>query len=173
MPFRFIREDAIKYPREVVEKHLLRFKPMNYNRFMWWRSHTDGNIPLSKKSPLKDRIENGDFGESSYKWQAQLALYNALDKVDLKTHSCHNQLEILQVDLARYKRLMEDFNKEESSRLESLYKSFTSKFQITKDDLIDLLCEWSGDLVSFYIYMCKNYDTNITKTNKRGRPKKT
>ena len=87
MPFKFIREQSIKHSRDVVEQNLARYQPLNYNRFMWWRSHTDGIIPLSKRATLKERITNGDFNESSYFWQAQLALYNAKDKM-IKRGSC-------------------------------------------------------------------------------------
>ena len=83
MPFKFIREQSIKHSRDVVEQNLARYQPLNYNRFMWWRSHTDGITPLSKRATLKERITNGDFNESSYFWQAQLALHNAKDKINL------------------------------------------------------------------------------------------
>ena len=66
MPFKFIREESISQSREVVDKHLSRYQPINYNRFMWWRTHTDNIKPLGKRALLKDKIINGDFNESSY-----------------------------------------------------------------------------------------------------------
>lgn len=174
MPFNFIREQVISQPREVVEANLSRYQPLNYNRFMWWRSHTDNIKPLGKRATLKDRIINGDFNESTYFWQAQLALYNAKDKVDLNKHNHQDQLEILAVDLARYKRLMEDYEKEENSRLEALYDAFTSHFQMTRQELIDELCEWNMDLLSYYNY-CNEFKRTTPAANRksrRGRPKK-
>jgi len=174
MPFRFVREDAIKLPREVVEKHLAGYKPLNYNKFMWWRSHTDGVTPLGRRAQLKDRIINGDFGPSTYFWQAQLALYNAKDKVNLNTDDYQKQMEILAVDLARFKRLMEDYEKEEFGRLDELYNAFISTFKITRDELENELANWPGDLLSYYEY-CTEFKYTTPAANrksKRGRPKK-
>jgi hypothetical protein len=156
MPFSFIREEVLRHDRDVVDANLSRYQPLNYNRFMWWRSHTDGIKPLGKRATLKARIENGDFNESSYFMQAQLALHNAKDKVNLNIHNHSDQLDILSVDLARYKRLMEDYEKEENARLEALYDAFTSCFLITRQELIDELCEWNMDLLDYYNY-CKEF----------------
>ena len=174
MPFKFIREESISQSREVVDKHLSRYQPINYNRFMWWRTHTDNVKPLGKRALLKDRIINGDFNESSYFMQAQLALYQAKDKVNLNKHNYSDQLDILSVDLARYKRLMSDYNKEDNERLEALYEAFTSYFKITRSELIEELCNWSGDLLSYYTYCTKfKYETPLSvRKSKRGRPRK-
>ena len=174
MPFSFIRESVLVHDRDVVMSNLSRYQPLNYNRFMWWRSHTDGIKPLGKRATLKDRIVNGDFNESSYYMQAQLALHNAKDKVDLNRHDHSDQLDILSVDLARYKRLMEDYEKEENTRLEELYDAFTSHFQITREELENELCEWPGELLSYYDY-CKEFRKSTPYANRksrRGRPKK-
>jgi hypothetical protein len=114
--YSFIREGNIKFSKEVVDKHIKKLQPLNYNKFMWWRTHTDKVVPLGKRAPLKDRILNGDFNPSSYFWQAQLSLYTALSKIDLTKHDQHRQMEMLAVDLARYKRLMQDYEKEEPAR---------------------------------------------------------
>ncbi len=174
MPFSFIRESVISQPREVVEANLARYQPLNYNRFRWWRSHTDNITPLGKRANLKKRIVNGDFNESTYFWQAQLALHNAKDKVDLNLHDHSDQLDILSVDLARYKRLMEDYEKEETARLEALYEAFTKTFNITREELENELCEWPGELLSYYDY-CKEFKKTTPYANRksqRGRPKK-
>ena len=175
MPFNFIREQSIKHSRDVVEQNLARYQPLNYNRFMWWRSYTDGIKPLSKRVTLKERIVNGDFNESSYFMQAQLALHNAKDKVDLNKHNLSDQLDILAMDLTRYKRLMEDFNKEDNARLEALYNSFISTFNMTRTEFIDEICEWTDDLLSYYKHCMKfkYVASNTNKKLKRGRPKKT
>ena len=174
MPFSFIRESVLKHDRDTVESILTRYQPLNYNRFMWWRSHTDGITPLGKRANLRDRIINGDFNESTYFWQAQLALHNAKDKVDLNRHDTADQLEILAVDLARYKRLMEDHEKEETGRLEALYDAFTSHFQMTRKEVEEELCNWPGELLSYYDY-CKEFKYETPAANRksrRGRPKK-
>lgn len=174
MMYPFIKESCIKHSREVVEKHISRLQPLNYNQFRWWRTHTDNVKPLGKRHPLKDRILNGDFEPSSYFWQSQLALYTARDKVNLKTDDHQKQLENLAVDLARYKRLVEDYEKEEHERMTSLYDAFTDAYQITKEELEEAFLRWSGDILSFYEY-AENFFTKTpaeNRKNRRGRPPK-
>ena len=174
MRFSFIRESVLRHDRNTVEANLARYQPLNYNRFMWWRSHTDEIKPLGKRAHLRDRIKNGDFNESSYYMQAQLALHNAKDKVNLNQHDHSDQLEILAVDLARYKRLMEDFEKEETARLEALYEAFTKTFSITRTELEEELCNWPGELLSYYKYCMEHKYTTpyANRKSNRGRPKK-
>jgi hypothetical protein len=173
--YSFVKENNIRFSREVVDEHIKKLSPLKYNRFMWWRTHTDNVTPLGKRATLKERILNGDFNPSSYFWQAQLSLYNALDKVDLTKHDRHRQMEILAVDLARHKRLMQDFEKEEPSRLKDLYDAFTSAFQLTRDELEEKLLQWPGDILGFYESCCSFLRTTPAenrKNNRRGRPKK-
>ena len=75
--YRFVKEDSIHHSKEVVMSYINKLKPLKYNRFLWWKTHTDGIEPLGKRAPLKDRILNGDFNPSTYYWQAQLSLYTA------------------------------------------------------------------------------------------------
>lgn len=173
--YNFIRESNIRFSKEIVDKHIKKLKPLKYNKFMWWRTHTDNITPLGKRAPLKDRILNGDFDPSSYFWQAQLSLYTALDKIDLAKHDQHRQMEILAVDLARYKRLIQDYEKEEPARLEALYDAFTSAFQVTRDKLEEELIQWPGDILGFYEYCCmfmRNTPAENRKNNRRDRLKK-
>jgi len=176
MPFNFIKESCINHSREIVEENISKLQPLNYNQFRWWRTHTDNVKPLGKRAPLKDRIMNGDFEPSSYFWQAQLALHTAKDKIDLNHHDVQYQLEILAVDLARYKRLMEDFEKEESQRMGDLYDAFTSAYQITKNELEEAFLKWPGDIASFYgmaeEFFRKTPSENRKNMRGRGRPKK-
>ena len=176
MPFSFIKESSINHSREVVENHISKLQPLNYNQFRWWRTHTDNVKPLGKRAPLKDRIMNGDFEPSSYLWQAQLALYTAKDKIDLNHHDVQYQLEILAVDLARYKRLMEDFEKEESQRMGDLYDAFTSAYKITKSELEEKFLNFNGTILDFYNYAEQFLYTTPAENRKnmrgRGRPKK-
>ena len=176
MPFSFIKESSINHSREVVENHISKLQPLNYNQFRWWRTHTDNVKPLGKRAPLKDRIMNGDFEPSSYFWQAQLALYTAKDKIDLNHHDVQYQLEILAVNLARYKRLMEDFEKEESQRMGDLYDAFTSAYKITKSELEEKFLNFNGTILDFYNYAEQFLYTTPAENRKnmrgRGRPKK-
>ena len=146
MAYRFIKESNIRHSREVVMEHIKKLQPLNYNKFMWWRTHTDKVVPLGKRAPLKERILNGDFNPSSYFWQAQLSLYTAKDKLDLTIHDSQYQIELCAVDFARHKRLMEDFEKEETSRIDALYDAFTDAFKITKEELEEKFLKFSGTI---------------------------
>jgi hypothetical protein len=172
--YSFVKQGNIKHSREAVMEHIKKLQPLNYNKFMWWRTHTDKVVPLGKRAPLKDRILNGEFNPSSYFWQAQLSLYTALDKVNLETDDYQKQIEILQVDMARHKRLMEDFEKEEPARMEALYDAFTSSFRLTREELEEKFLNWSGDIMSFYNHAENFLYTTPAENRKRmrGRPSK-
>jgi hypothetical protein len=167
--YEFIKKSCINHSREVVEERISKLQPLNYNQFRWWRTHTDNVTPLGKRAPLKDRITNGEFEPSAYLWMAQYALYVAKDKVNLKTDCHQKQLENLAVDLARYKRLMEDYEKEESQRMEALYDAFTSAFRLTREELTEKFLVWSGDIASFYDYANEFFYTTPAENRKRGR----
>jgi len=174
MAWRFIKEGSLKHSREAVMEHISKLQPINYNQFMWWRTHTDNVKPLGKRAPLKDRILNGDFNPSSYFWQAQLSLYTALDKIDLSKDDHQMQMEKLQVDLARHKRLMEDYEKEEPARMEALYDAFTTAYKITREELEEKFLNFNGTILDFYEY-AENflYRTPAeNRKNMRGRPPK-
>ena len=174
MGYNFIKESSIKHSREVVMGHINKLQPLNYNQFMWWRQFTDNVKPLGKRATLKDRITNREFEPSTYFWQAQYALYQAKDKVNLQTDDHQKQMENLAVDLARHKRLMEDYEKEESQRMEALYDAFTSTFKLTRDELTEAFLKWPGDIASFYNYAHEFFHTTPAENRKtmRGRPKK-
>jgi hypothetical protein len=176
MAYNFIKETSIRHSREVVMKHIKPLQPLNYNKFMWWRTHTDKVVPLGKRAPLKERILNGDFNPSSFFWQAQLALYTAKDKLDLSYHDSQYQIELCAVDFARYKRLMEDFEKEETTRMAFLYDAFTDAFKITKEELEEKFLQFHGTILDFYNYAEQFLHTTPSENRKnmrgRGRPPK-
>jgi hypothetical protein len=172
--YAFIKEGSIRHSKETVMEHIKKLQPLNYNKFMWWRTHTDKVVPLGKRALLKDRILNGDFNPSSYFWQAQLALYTAKDKLDLSKHDTRFQLEIAGVDFQRYKKLMEDFEKEETNRMLALYDAFTAEYRITKEELEERFLRFHGTILDFYYYaeeFLYKLPAGVRK-DMRGRPKK-
>jgi hypothetical protein len=173
MPFNCFLDNFITQPEEVVAKELSKLQPLNYNKFMWWRSHAQKGHPLGRRAPLKDRILNGDFDFSCYYWQAQNTAIQARKKLNLDKDDSQAQYEKIRIDVARYRRLMIDFQKEESARLEELTTAFTTSFKITEKELLDRLCNWNGDLLGFY-YSLDEFGTPLpVEIRKRGRPKKT
>jgi hypothetical protein len=157
MKYKFVREVAISHDLDTVQNHLKGLRSLNYNPFFWWRLYTDDIKPLKKSSPLKDRILNGDFNPSTYYWQSQLVLHKAYEKVNLEKDDYQTQLEKIRLDLARHKRLVEDFEKEENSRLNMLYEGFTSSFKISEGELKEKLINWEGNIIEFYYYIEEFY----------------
>ena len=172
MPFNCFLDTFITQPEEVVDKELSKLKPLNYNKFMWWRTHSQPGVPLGKRAPLKDRILNGDFDFSCYYWQAQSAAIQARKKLDLDKDDYQSQYEKVTVDVARYRRLLADFEKEENARIEAILDAFTTSFKISREELLDRLCNWSHDLLSFYESLDEFGTPTPTEIRKRGRPKK-
>jgi hypothetical protein len=71
---------------------------------------------------------------------------------------------------------MEDFEKEETSRMEALYSAFTDAYQITKEELEEKLLNFSGTILDFYHYADNFLRTTPAENRKnmrgRGRPPK-
>ena len=95
---------------KIIKKEISKLKPLNYNQFRWWRRFDSKNQPLPRKSKLIDRIKNGDFDFSHYFWQAQLCELEINEKLIEYKGDIQKLIEKNGVDLARRKRLWEDFN---------------------------------------------------------------
>ena len=149
-------------PKSTIKKQLSNYKKLNYNRFMWWRWYDEKNKPLPNKADFRDKIFNGDFNLSSYQLQAYLCEH-MLD--DLQQESSDGELdhtsEKVRMLKARRKRLLEDFEKDENSKLESLYKHFEKYFNITKEKVIEECLECSGELIDLYYIIEDKYERKI------------
>jgi hypothetical protein len=154
--YSFIKESNIKYSKQTVLKQLQNFKPLKYNKFYWWRTHTDNITYLSKKSTLLSRIQNGDFNPSSYLWQSQLVLHLAKEKLNLFKDDYEKQIELLNLDIIRYRKLVEDYEKEENFRLNSFYEAFCKEFSLSKDDLDQKISNFNGTILDLYNYLKTN-----------------
>ena len=157
---------------ELVLKEIKKLKPLNYNKFFWWRRFTTHNKPLSNKASFLDKIKNGDYDPSHYFWQAK---YSELE-INEKAIECNNDhqmlLEKYPVIFTRRKKLWEDYEKDESTKLEEIKKNFVSEFEMTEEDYENEVIEFGGTLEDFYIYIRKTYDTRLSPLKRRGRPKK-
>ncbi len=151
--FSFVKESHIKHPKNIVLKNIKSLSPLKFNKFYWWRSYTDNVVYLSKKTPLYKRIINGDFNSSSYLWQAQLALYKAKEKINFQVDDHEKQMEILHMDILRFSKLMEDFEKEENFRLNAFYDAFCKEFSLTKEQLNVKILNFNGTILELYNYL--------------------
>ena len=74
----------------------------------------------------------------------------------------------------RYKKLMEDFEKEETARMIALYDAFTTEYKITKEELDEKFLKFNGTILDFYNY-AEEFLYRTPAANRkenRGRPKK-
>ena len=135
-----------------------------YDRFMWWRSYTPKNKPLSKSKPLRDRIANGDLDHAPYLYESYLAEYTMNDKY-LQCITQNGEIDYMKwkqeasVDGARKKRLLDDYQKEETRRLDELRTGFMKEFNIDKETYYKEAENSSKKLLDFYDYMSRKYKT--------------
>mgnify|MGYP003135702160 FL=1 len=133
-----------------------------YDRFMWWRSYTPKNKPLSKSKPLRDRIANGDLDHAPYLYESYLAEYTMNEKY-LQCITQNGEIDYMKwkqeasVDGARKKRLLDDYQKEETRRLDELRTGFMKEFGIDKETYYKEAENSSKKLLDFYDYMSRKY----------------
>lgn len=128
-----------------------------YNKFMWWRSYTPKNKPLHKLRSFRDKLENGEFDMPPYYFEAQLVEHKMNDKF-IECNGDHVIFrDVTKLDCARRKRLIEDFDKEETYRLEQLRKLFILQFNMTGEQYDREVIKPSNSLLGFYDKMKKRF----------------
>lgn len=123
---------------------------------MWWRSYTLRNQPLSKRHPLRDRILNGDFDLGPYVFEIELVEHRINEKSQTHKHE-DTFREDIQLDKARRKRLQQDRDKDEATKLEELRKAFVFEFRMTKEQYDKEAGRPNKDIISFYFKMEDKY----------------
>jgi len=157
---------------KTVHREIKKLQPLNYNQFRWWRRFDTKTKPLPRGVKFLDRIKNGEYEFSHYYWQWKLT---ELEINDLYVKYNGDVREIIMshaVDLARRKRLIEDFEKDEASLLKALKDGFMREFVMTKEEYDDHVIEFGGTTEEFYLYCLKTFDRSGKQPEKRGRPKK-
>ena len=141
--------------REFIEEKLSHLNPIKYNRFQWWRNY-DSKSELTKYHPLLQRIRNGDFDFSHYYWQAQNAILQWDDNIKNK-----NDFEELQsksgLYMEKYRRLIEDFEKDEKKRLLEFKRAVRQVFKIPSEEYDEVFENFVGTLEEFYYFMESRY----------------
>jgi len=128
-----------------------------YDRFKWWRNYVEKNKPLSNRSPLRDRILNGDFDVGSYKYEAEVVEHRINKKFKEFFNDQGKYVEESSLDRARRKRLLEDFEKDEERKLNDLAKHFSDLIGITQEKVLDELADFDDTLIEFYYAITEKY----------------
>ncbi len=159
-----------KWSKQWIETKLKkRFFKKPYDRFMWWRSYTPKNKPLSIKASLIDRIINGDFEPGPFLLEVELVYHTMNEKFksvigqngEADWGKFHAETSI---DRARKKRLLEDHDKDEFKKLDDLRKLFKKEFRLTDEEYEKELTRGSDTLVDFYYKLDDKYGKrNIRK----------
>jgi hypothetical protein len=159
------------FTKSYIQTQLSKLRKLSYNKFRWWRMYDNPNLPLPNKSPLIDKILNGDFDYPHYKLQAELVEHE-LNELAQKCGG-NNELFDEKSSLLRVKRkrLLDDFEKEENEKLRTLNKEFTKNFSATEEQVAEEMLRFIGNLGEFYYYMGVRYQ-KIQNPNKRGRKTK-
>ena len=148
----------VPHSRKHIEKHLnSNYQKINYNKFRWWRWYQDKNSPLPYKSSFRDKILNGDFDPSGYQWQAWLCEHMLNDLLIECDHDYQKYLEKGKLLLARRKRLLEDYEKDENGKLDNLFTHFRKYFKIDRREVEEEALKCCGELIDFYYIIEDKY----------------
>ena len=159
----------IIHSKETINKEISKLQPLKYNQFYWWRKFKEKS-PLSNKEAVHARIDNGDFDFSSYYWQAQYALLEMEEKTGhISNPSTKHETQSIYRE--RYRRLMNDYEKDEPQRLSNYVKVITDLFMIEEKELERMMENFEGTLKELYTLIKNNYEFRTVRKRK-GRPKK-
>ena len=160
--------------REQLEKKFSKLRKLTYNAFRWWRMYDNPNKPLCNRSPFRDRILNGDFDYSHYKYQADWCEHEMNDIAEECGDDIGKFVEKTSLLRSRRKRLLEDFEKDENGKLEMLIKAFTVHFRCNEEQVYEEISKCSGSLMDLYYIIEEKYKIVHMPlvSRKRGRPKK-
>ena len=160
--------------REQLDIKFSKLNKLKYNRFRWWRMYDNPNKPLHVRQPLKDRILNGDFEYSHYKYQAEWCEHEMNDHWEECFPDVGKFNEKTSLLRTRRKRLLEDFEKDEQSKLSELITSFTRHYRLNKEQVEEEMLDFLGDLTEFYYHIEDKHKIIHAPypLKRRGRPKK-
>jgi len=144
---------ATKLPRKFLEEQLSKLTTKRYNQFVWWRRY-EVRQTLQDKAPLYDKIMNGDYEHSDYYYQAEMENYLLYDKIkDIKYFE--DQLDLRSLFGARWKRLIDDYQKDEKDIMRKMKRDFKSTFNISPERLELIMEDFDGTTIELYDYVKK------------------
>jgi len=144
----------MSYVREKISK----LTPTRYNQFYWWRRFKMRET-LHPYKPLYDKIKNGDYDVSDYFYQTKYEL-ELMEEELSKIKNPEDQHEKRGLCMERYRRLNEDYAKDEANIMKSLIKDFKTTFRVTEEELYSYMEVCEGDLLCLYNTVKQAYINN-------------
>jgi hypothetical protein len=138
-----------------VRDKISSFRPTKYNQFYWWRRFKMRET-LHPYKPLYDKIKNGDYEVSDYFYQAKYELELMEEKLSTIKNP-EEQHEQRGLCMERYRRLMNDYEKDEDKILEGLYKDFKITFGVSREQLDIYMENCDGNLMCLYNIVKQDY----------------
>ena len=138
-----------------VRDKIASFTPVKYNQFYWWRRFKMRET-LHPLKPLYDKIKNGDYDVSDYFYQAKYEL-ELLDEKLVGINDVKARHEATGLSMERYRRLMNDYEKDETKIMQQLKKDFKTVFGVSEDELDRYMEECDGDLMCLYNTIKQDY----------------
>ena len=150
--------------REFLEQKLSKLQRKTYNQFVWWRRYQQRQT-LCDRRTLHDKIANGDYEPSDYYYQAEHENYLLEDAVEgFKTYE--EKLDKISLFRARYKKLHEDFLKEEAEIMKNMKKDFWREFRIKAEELDKIMEGFDGTMMDLYNH-CVQLQNERVESNKQ------
>ena len=140
-----------------VRDKISTFTPVRYNKFFWWRRFKMRET-LHPYKPLYDKIMNGDYEVSDYFYQAKYEL-ELMEEELSKIKNEEDKHEKRGLWMERYRRLNEDYAKDEANIMKNLYKDFRTTFRVSEEQLDAYMEQCDGDLLCLYNTVKQDYLT--------------
>jgi hypothetical protein len=150
------------HSKENISKEISKLTPISYNRFYWWRKYATGETPISKRSSIEDKIKAGYYNfPTSYFWQSQQALAE-LDNFHPE------DIEKRGIVKTRYKRLTEDYHKDENIKLQRIIEDFTDGYILKKEQVLEVMETFDGTIEELHQHFETKYRYAYLKTYKKS-----
>lgn len=134
-----------------LEERIATFQKKNYDQWYWWRRFKTRET-LHRYTPLQTRIEHGDFEVSDFHWMLLWERKLEQDALD-KERSNDKRHDLRGIYGERKRRLMLDFEKDETKIKSEMYKAFRIEFRLTDAALESEMLQFDGSLKEFYYYL--------------------
>jgi len=145
--------------RSFLESKLSCLDKKTYNPYQWWRRY-GAKKELNKKTPLYEKIKNGDYDPSSYLYQMEHEFYLMDDKLSsLKDPEKLHEARSLFLERAR--RLNEDYQKNEKEIMDGLCTDFCKTFKMSRQELTDIMESFDGTLLELYEFVKKSKNGDV------------